>query len=104
MNAEAIIVEGSYEKRLRALTKLFHAVELWMSMRDVRNRIAHDSSSSMMTFCALELKGILDEPSTGLDTVSKLAVRDFVRRKNRERCTTVILTTHDMAQIPGDRT
>jgi ABC-2 type transport system ATP-binding protein len=41
----------------------------------------------------------LDEPTIGLDAVSKLAVRDFVRRLNRERGTTVILTTHDMDDI-----
>lgn len=41
----------------------------------------------------------LDEPTIGLDAVSKLAVRDFVRRLNRERGVTVILTTHDMDDI-----
>src|SRR5205085_10198316 len=41
----------------------------------------------------------LDEPTIGLDAVAKLAVRDFVKRLNRERGTTVILTTHDMDDI-----
>jgi len=41
----------------------------------------------------------LDEPTIGLDAVSKLAVRDFVRTLNRERRVTVILTTHDMDDI-----
>ena len=41
----------------------------------------------------------LDEPTIGLDAVSKLAVRDFIRRQNREHGTTVILTTHDMQDI-----
>jgi ABC-2 type transport system ATP-binding protein len=41
----------------------------------------------------------LDEPTIGLDAVSKLAVRDFVRRLNQERGVTVILTTHDMDDI-----
>ena len=41
----------------------------------------------------------LDEPTIGLDAVSKLAVRDFVKRQNREHGTTVILTTHDMQDI-----
>ena len=41
----------------------------------------------------------LDEPTIGLDAVSKLAVRDFVKRLNRERGVTVILTTHDMDDI-----
>ncbi len=41
----------------------------------------------------------LDEPTIGLDAVSKLAVRDFVRKLNREHGTTVLLTTHDMDDI-----
>lgn len=41
----------------------------------------------------------LDEPTIGLDAVSKLAVREFVRRINKERGTTVLLTTHDMQDI-----
>ncbi|MGH8786924.1 MAG: ABC transporter ATP-binding protein [Cupriavidus necator] len=41
----------------------------------------------------------LDEPTIGLDAPSKLAVRDFVRRANQERGTTVLLTTHDMHDI-----
>jgi ABC-2 type transport system ATP-binding protein len=41
----------------------------------------------------------LDEPTVGLDAVAKLAVRDFVKRLNRERGVTVILTTHDMDDI-----
>lgn len=41
----------------------------------------------------------LDEPTIGLDAVSKLKVREFVRAENRERGITVILTTHDMQDI-----
>jgi ABC-2 type transport system ATP-binding protein len=41
----------------------------------------------------------LDEPTIGLDAPSKLAVRDFVKRLNRERGVTVLLTTHDMQDI-----
>lgn len=41
----------------------------------------------------------LDEPTIGLDAVSKLAVREFIKRINKERRTTVILTTHDMQDI-----
>ncbi|MDK2808664.1 MAG: viologen exporter family transport system ATP-binding protein [Clostridiales bacterium] len=41
----------------------------------------------------------LDEPTIGLDAVSKLAVRDFILKQNREHKTTVILTTHDMQDI-----
>ena len=41
----------------------------------------------------------LDEPTIGLDAVSKLKVRDFIREENRTRGTTVILTTHDMQDV-----
>lgn len=41
----------------------------------------------------------LDEPTIGLDAVSKLAVRDFILKLNQEKKTTVILTTHDMQDI-----
>lgn len=41
----------------------------------------------------------LDEPTIGLDAVSKIAVRDFIKQLNREKKTTVILTTHDMQDI-----
>lgn len=41
----------------------------------------------------------LDEPTIGLDAVSKLAVRDFILQQNKIHKTTVILTTHDMQDI-----
>jgi ABC-2 type transport system ATP-binding protein len=41
----------------------------------------------------------LDEPTIGLDAVSKLAVRGIIGRLNRDRKITVILTSHDMDDI-----
>ena len=41
----------------------------------------------------------LDEPTIGLDVVSKAQVREFLANVNRERGTTVLLTTHDLADI-----
>ena len=41
----------------------------------------------------------LDEPTIGLDAATKLSVRDFILRMNREKGTTVILTTHDMDDV-----
>lgn len=41
----------------------------------------------------------LDEPTIGLDAVSKIAVRQFIKKLNKERGTTVIITTHDMQDI-----
>ena len=42
---------------------------------------------------------LLDEPTIGLDAVSKLKVRSFILEQNRQCGTTVILTTHDMQDI-----
>ncbi|MBV8949883.1 MAG: ATP-binding cassette domain-containing protein, partial [Actinobacteria bacterium] len=41
----------------------------------------------------------LDEPTIGLDVVAKEAIRAFIAAVNRERGTTVILTTHDLADV-----
>lgn len=41
----------------------------------------------------------LDEPTIGLDAVSKKVVRDFIKKINQEQNVTVILTTHDMSDI-----
>ena len=41
----------------------------------------------------------LDEPTIGLDAVTKLSVREFVKEINKKWGTTIILTTHDMSDI-----
>jgi ABC-2 type transport system ATP-binding protein len=41
----------------------------------------------------------LDEPTIGLDVVARSAVREFLAEVNRERGVTILLTTHDLADI-----
>jgi ABC-2 type transport system ATP-binding protein len=41
----------------------------------------------------------LDEPTIGLDVISKAKVREFLRDLNAEQGTTVLLTTHDLQDI-----
>ena len=41
----------------------------------------------------------LDEPTIGLDAVSKLKLRSFLREENAARGTTILLTTHDMEDM-----
>ena len=41
----------------------------------------------------------LDEPTIGLDVVVKARIRDLIQRINRERGTTVFLTSHDAGDI-----
>ena len=41
----------------------------------------------------------LDEPTIGLDVVAKERMRGFIEQVNRESGTTIILTTHDLADV-----
>ncbi len=41
----------------------------------------------------------LDEPTIGLDVVSKSRAREFLARVNRELGVTVVLTTHDLSDV-----
>jgi len=41
----------------------------------------------------------LDEPTVGLDVVAKDRIRQFIRKQNEESGTTVLLTTHDIADV-----
>ncbi|MBO6165479.1 MAG: ATP-binding cassette domain-containing protein [Eubacterium sp.] len=41
----------------------------------------------------------LDEPTIGIDVLSKERIRDFIKEINAKRHTTIILTTHDVSDI-----
>lgn len=41
----------------------------------------------------------LDEPTIGLDVVSQQAIRNFIKRQNREKKTTILLTSHYMEDM-----
>ncbi|EPR13381.1 ABC transporter ATP-binding protein [Ruminiclostridium papyrosolvens] len=41
----------------------------------------------------------LDEPTIGLDIISKEAIRSFIKMVNKEKGTTFIVTTHDLSDI-----
>ena len=41
----------------------------------------------------------LDEPTIGLDVVATERIRQFIQHINRERGTTIILTTHDLSDV-----
>ena len=47
----------------------------------------------------LNIPVFLDEPTIGLDAVSKKVVREFIKKINKQKNVTIILTTHDMADI-----
>lgn len=93
------VPEGEYQKRLK---ELIEALELGSLLRTPL-RLLSLGQRMRAELCGSLLHGpellFLDEPTIGLDAVSKLALRDFLRRENREKGTTILLTTHDMEDI-----
>ena len=93
------VSEPVYRDNLEELTELLNLGELLRTptrQLSLGQRMRCEIAASL-----LHNPGILflDEPTIGLDAVSKLAVRDFVKKRNRDHGTTVILTTHDMQDI-----
>ena len=88
-----------YSRNLEELTELLQLSELLKTptrQLSLGQRMRCEIAASLLHAPRLLF---LDEPTIGLDAVSKLAVREFVQRMNREHGTTVILTTHDMQDI-----
>ena len=88
-----------YNNKLEELTQLLQLQEILKTptrQLSLGQRMRCEVAASLLHEPKLLF---LDEPTIGLDAVSKLAVRDFIRKINREHKTTVILTTHDMQDI-----
>ncbi len=93
------ISDAKYHNNLEELTELLNLKELLRSparQLSLGQRMRCEIAASLLHSPRILF---LDEPTIGLDAVSKLAVRDFIRRQNENHKTTVILTTHDMQDI-----
>ncbi len=93
------ISETDYKESLEELTELLNLGELLRSparQLSLGQRMRCEIAASLLHRPRILF---LDEPTIGLDAVSKLAVRDFILRQNQTHKTTVILTTHDMQDI-----
>lgn len=89
----------TYKQSLEELTALLDLSELLRSpvrQLSLGQRMRCEIAASLLHRPRILF---LDEPTIGLDAVSKLAVRYFIKRQNKEHGTTVILTTHDMQDI-----
>ena len=93
------VPEEDYRRRLADLTD---ALDLGGLLRTPL-RLLSLGQRMRAELCGSLLHGpellFLDEPTIGLDAVSKLALRDFLRRENGQNGTTILLTTHDMEDI-----
>lgn len=89
----------NYQQRLEELVTLLHLEQLIRTparQLSLGQRMRCELAASLLHSPRILF---LDEPTIGLDAVSKLAVRDFILEQNRSHKTTVILTTHDMQDI-----
>lgn len=93
-------VDGSaYRRTLGRLTELLDLGELLRTparQLSLGQRMRCEIAASLLHEPKILF---LDEPTIGLDAVSKAAVRSFIRAVNKEQGTTVLLTTHDMQDI-----
>ncbi len=88
-----------YENRLKELAEALQLGELMrtpLRQLSLGQRMRAELCGSLLHRPELLF---LDEPTIGLDAVSKLALRDFLKWENREYGTTILLTTHDMEDI-----
>ena len=93
------VEEPDFRRSLEELTEMLHLEPLLntpVRQLSLGQRMRCEIAASLLHDPKILF---LDEPTIGLDAVSKRAVRDFIRRLNREKGTTVILTTHDMQDI-----
>ncbi|MBR4178883.1 MAG: ATP-binding cassette domain-containing protein [Bacilli bacterium] len=91
--------DSEYQKTKQELTSL-------LDIEDVMKKPVRSLSLGQRMRCEIAASLLhrpsilfLDEPTIGLDAVSKKIVRDFILKINKERKVTVILTTHDMLDI-----
>jgi len=91
--------EKTYKNSLEELTELLDLAELLKTPArslSLGQRMRCEIAASLLHVPKILF---LDEPTIGLDAVSKIAVREFIKIINRENKTTVLLTTHDMQDI-----
>ena len=93
------VPEAAYRKRLDELTEALQLGDLLrtpLRLLSLGQRMRAELCGSLLHSPELLF---LDEPTIGLDAVSKLALRDFLLWENQEKGTTILLTTHDMEDI-----
>ncbi len=93
------IPDVDYRQRLKELTEALQLEDLLRT--PLRQLSLGQRMRAELCGSLLHRPGLLflDEPTIGLDAVSKLSLRDFLRWENRQHGTTILLTTHDMEDI-----
>jgi len=93
------VSDSAFRKNLNELSELLDIAEIMRTparQLSLGQRMRCEIAASLLHNPKILF---LDEPTIGLDAVSKISVRNFIKTINKERGTTVILTTHDMQDI-----
>ena len=91
--------EEQYKRRLKELDELLGLDPIWhtpVKKLSLGQRMKMELACSLIHEPELLL---LDEPTLGLDVVMQKTLRDFIAKINKERNTTVLLTSHNMEDI-----
>ncbi|GAB3734979.1 ABC transporter ATP-binding protein [Nocardiopsis nanhaiensis] len=90
---------GAHAERLAELTGLLELepfLDTPVRQLSLGQRMRGDLTAALLHAPRLL---VLDEPTIGLDVVSKSAIREFLLKINRERSTTILITTHDLGDV-----
>jgi ABC-2 type transport system ATP-binding protein len=93
------VPEATYRRNLEQYTELLGLSEfLSVPVRQLSlgQRVRADIAAALMHDPSILF---LDEPTIGVDVISKERLRDFIKEINRTRKMTVLLTTHDTSEI-----
>ncbi|WP_310550391.1 ABC transporter ATP-binding protein [Paenibacillus glufosinatiresistens] len=93
------VPSGDFNRNMKAFTELLELDEfLHLSARKLSlgQRMRADLAAALLHDPRIVY---LDEPTIGLDVSVKLRIRSFIKQMNREKGTTVMLTTHDLGDI-----
>ena len=93
------VPESQYKKNLHELIAMFSLEEFIdtpVRQLSLGQRMRCEIAASLLHSPQILF---LDEPTIGLDAVSKVAVRSFIKKINKENGVTVVLTTHDMGDV-----
>lgn len=91
--------DEDYEQRIEEFDSVLQLDEFWE--QPVRKLSLGQKMRAELAAAFLHHPKIvyLDEPTIGLDVAVKERIRDFIRKMNREKNITVMLTTHDLDDI-----
>lgn len=93
------IPEAEYRKSLDYLTELFHVYE-YLNVQVRTLSLGERMKMELIAALLHEPKILfLDEPTIGLDAVAQKQIRGFLREVNRDKGTTILLTSHYMEDI-----